>query len=73
MPPVVPIIATPEDIGRLIRTRRKALRMTQERLAMQSGVVPQTISAIENGKSSAQIGIVLQLCRDLGIRLGEVG
>ncbi len=36
---------------------------------MQAGVSVATISAIENGKATAQISIVLDLCRDLGLRL----
>ena len=33
------------------------------------GVSIPTVSAIENGKATAQIGLVLQICRDLGLRL----
>jgi DNA-binding XRE family transcriptional regulator len=36
---------------------------------MQSGVSTPTVSAIENGKETARVGLVLQLCRDLGIQL----
>ena len=36
---------------------------------MQSGVSTPTVSAIENGKVTARIGLVLQICRDLGLRI----
>ena len=62
-------IRAASDLGASIRERRKTLSMTQGDLAMQAGVSVATISAIENGKDTAQIGIVLDLCRDLGLRL----
>ncbi|WP_295046777.1 type II toxin-antitoxin system Y4mF family antitoxin [uncultured Paracoccus sp.] len=65
----VPLIQTAADLGRAIRAKRKALGLQQQDLAMQSGVSLPTVSAIENGKETARIGLVLQLCRDLGIRL----
>lgn len=36
-------------MGEKIRSRREALKMTQEELAAKSGISRQTISAIENG------------------------
>lgn len=56
------------DLGRIIRARRNALDLLQRDVAMQSGVSVATISAIENGKDTARIGLVLQVCKDLGIR-----
>ncbi len=57
------------DLGRAIRARRLALGLQQAEVAMQSGISPPTVSAIENGKETARIGLVLQICRDLGIEL----
>lgn len=65
-------VATAEDLGRAIRDRRKALGISQGELAMQSGVSIPTVSAIENGKETARVGLVLQLCQDLGLRLNAV-
>lgn len=65
-------LVTAEDLGRAIRDRRKVLGMTQADLAMQAGVSTPTVSAIENGKETAQIGLVLQLCEDIGLRLTTV-
>ncbi len=36
---------------------------------MQSGMSLPTVSAIENGKETARLGLVLQICRDLGLRI----
>jgi y4mF family transcriptional regulator len=66
-PPIV--IQTPADLGRAIRARRRELGMQQAEVAMQSGVSAPTVSAIENGKETARIGLVLQLCRDLGLQI----
>jgi y4mF family transcriptional regulator len=56
-------------LGCAIRERRLALNLRQEDVAAQSGVSIPTVSAIENGKPTAQIGLVLQICRDLGLHL----
>lgn len=60
---------TAADLGRALRDRRLALGLTQADVAMQSGVSTPTVSAIENGKETARIGLVLQICRDLGLQL----
>lgn len=62
-------IEDPAALGRAIRVRRLALNLRQEDVAAQSGVSVPTVSAIENGKPTAQIGLVLQICRDIGLRL----
>ena len=64
-----PRISTPGDLGRAIRARRKALGLTQEDVAAQVGVSRITVGAVENGKDTAHVGIVLQICRDLGLHL----
>lgn len=60
-------ITSPEGLGRAIRERRLELGLTQAEVAMQSGVSTPTVSAIENGKETARLGLVLQICRDLGL------
>ncbi|TQM93786.1 helix-turn-helix domain-containing protein [Roseinatronobacter monicus] len=70
MQPTAPtLILTPADLGKAIRARRLELGLKQADVAMQSGVSNPTISAIENGKDTARIGLVLQVCRDLGLRI----
>ena len=63
------LISGTESLGRAIRARRLALGLRQSDVAMQSGVSAPTISAIENGKETARVGLVLQICQDLGLRL----
>lgn len=63
------IFTDPVSLGHSIRDARKALRITQEDLALQTGISRATIRAIEHGKETAQVGLVLQLCRDLGMSL----
>ncbi|MYH58158.1 MAG: helix-turn-helix domain-containing protein, partial [Boseongicola sp. SB0675_bin_26] len=43
-----------------------ALKITQEELSLQTGISRPTIRGIERGKETAQVGLVLQLCQDLG-------
>jgi HTH-type transcriptional regulator/antitoxin HipB len=62
-------IKNPEQIGRAIRARRKALKVTQRNLAMTSGTGVRFIIDIEKGKPTCQIGKVLQVLRTLGIAL----
>lgn len=62
-------VETATDLGRLLRLRRKELGLLQADVAMQSGISPATLSAIENGKETAQIGIVFKLAADLGIKI----
>lgn len=69
MDPSRDIIRTTADLGRALRARRRAIGMTQGELAMQVGVSTATVSAIENGKETARVGLVLDLCRDLGLSL----
>ncbi len=66
---ITQLVSTAVELGHAIRSRRKALKMTQEELAMATGVSAATVIAIEKGKETAQVSLVLQLCRDLGLRL----
>ena len=55
------------SLGAVLRDTRKAMKITQEELSLQTGISKPTISSIEKGKETAHVGLVLQLCRDLGI------
>ncbi|MXX88768.1 MAG: helix-turn-helix domain-containing protein [Boseongicola sp. SB0665_bin_10] len=54
------------SLGAALRRTRKALKITQEELSLQTGISRPTIRGIERGKETAQVGLVLQLCQDLG-------
>jgi len=56
-----------KDLGAQIRRQRKQLGITQEDLALQTGISRPTIRAIERGKATAQFGLVLQICADIGL------
>ena len=63
----MPIVYSMADIGRLVRTKRIELGMTQSRLADISGNGTRFISELENGKQTMQIGKVLDLLHLLGL------
>lgn len=60
------------SMGRVLHRTRKSLGITQEELSLQTGISRPTIRSIERGKKTAHLGLVLQLCRDLGVSLDAV-
>ncbi|MCA0907377.1 helix-turn-helix domain-containing protein [Ruegeria marisrubri] len=60
-------ISDTASLGVVLRETRKALKITQEELSLQTGISKPTIRSIEKGKETAHVGLVLQLCQDLGI------
>jgi transcriptional regulator with XRE-family HTH domain len=53
--------------GSLIRSRRKALRMRQDQLALATGVGRRFLIDLEAGKSSCQLGRSLLVAEALGV------
>ena len=51
---------------------RKSLALSQEELAMKTGVSRQTINAIENGKFDPSLGLLFKLIDALGKPLNEI-
>lgn len=62
-------ITSTEQLGILIRTRRKELRVTQKDLAMTCGTGLRFIIDLEGGKPTCHIGKILQVLQALGIKL----
>ncbi len=62
-------IITPEDIGQIIRQKRKSDGLTLEEAAAVCGVSYAFLSALENGKATVQLNKVLQVLRGLGLEL----
>ena len=62
-------VGSTKDIGLLIRARRTEKDWTQADLARSLGTTQRWISEIENGKATAEIGMVLQALSMLGLRL----
>jgi transcriptional regulator with XRE-family HTH domain len=58
--------------GRLIRSRRKALNMTQDQLALATGVGRRFLIDLEAGKTTCQLGLSLVVAEALGIQSSEL-
>ena len=62
-------ITSAEDIGRIVREKRKKDGLTLEEAAAVCGVSYAFLSALENGKETARLDKVLQVFGCLGIEL----
>lgn len=62
-------ITTSQEIGRMIRNRRKELGYTQAYLSNYTGFSASFISNLENGKETAEIGKAIYLINLLGMDL----
>ncbi|KAB2689266.1 helix-turn-helix domain-containing protein [Brucella pseudogrignonensis] len=60
-------ISDTKSLGLLIRTERKAQRLTQEQLAALTGVGIRFLRELEAGKESCQVGRALQVAASLGL------
>ena len=60
---------TVEQLGTVIRTRRKQLKINQKELAMTCGTGLRFIVDLEKGKSTCQIGKALQVLQALGLAI----
>ena len=63
------VIASADELGKILRSKRKALGMTQVRAAGLLGVGIRFLSELERGKPTVEIGKVLQVVRRLGLEL----
>jgi HTH-type transcriptional regulator/antitoxin HipB len=62
-------IRTPADLGALIRSTRKKLRLDQSTLARKIGVSRLWLVEIEKGKPRAEIGLILRALDALHVNL----
>jgi len=62
-------IQSDQDMGQIIRARRKALGMSQEMMSSLTGIAQPNLSNIERGKSDTSLATYLRLCALLGIDL----
>jgi transcriptional regulator with XRE-family HTH domain len=65
-------LATALAFGSLIRSRRKALNMRQDQLALATGVGRRFLIELEAGKPSCQLGRSLLVADALGLRPAEI-
>ncbi len=62
-------IRTPLDLGLAIRDRRRKLKLSQSELARKTGVGRQWVVGIEQGKSRAELSLVLRTLAALDLPL----
>ena len=62
-------VLNPPALGRIVRETRRALGLTQPKLALSAGVGVRFLVDIERGKPTAQIGKIMQVLAALGIEL----
>jgi len=62
-------IATAEELGRIIRRKRKEVGVRQEIAAGMAGVGTKFLSQLENGKETAELGKTLQVLRKMGLEV----
>lgn len=56
-------------LGEIVRTARIGAELTQDQLALASGVGRDTVIAIENGRGTVGLGKALQVIKALGLRI----
>ncbi|HVF75875.1 MAG TPA: helix-turn-helix transcriptional regulator [Acidimicrobiales bacterium] len=56
-------------LGQVIRARRKRLGLTQADLADLAGCGQRTVTAIETGKATVRLDVVVAVLRTLGLRM----
>ena len=67
------ITQSPDQLGAVIRARRKELKVTQKELALTCGTGLRFIIDLERGKPTCQIGKTLQVIHALGLKLQIAG
>lgn len=62
-------LTRPAEVGAIVRDYRRERQMRQAELAKRLGVSPKWLSQFENGKATAQIGLVIRVLHELGFEL----
>lgn len=63
------LLRSPQDLGAILRDRRKELGLDQATLAQQIGVNRKWIIGAERGRARAELGLVLRVLNALGLGL----
>ncbi len=63
------LISTSSQLSNALRSARKARRLSQDRAGMLVGLLPKTISALENHPGSVTIDSFMKLLSALGLEL----
>ena len=59
-------------LGDAVRTQRKRLKMTQEKLAEKTGLSVVFLSLLENGHRTISVDALLRIAKALGVRATEL-
>lgn len=62
-------IRSPGDLAAAVRGRRQDLGLTQAVLARRAGVARKSISELETGKASPELGLMLRVLEQVGLSL----
>nr|WP_152361785.1 helix-turn-helix domain-containing protein [Microlunatus speluncae] len=62
-------ITTVRELGTSLRARRRGLGLTQHEVAQQARVTRQWLVRLEHGHHSAELGLVLDVARALGVAI----
>ena len=62
-------VRSAEELGRLVRARRKSRQLTLETVSGLGNLSPRFLSEFERGKETAEIGKVLKALRTLGLEV----
>ena len=58
-----------KELGYVIKTRRKALKIDQQTLALLAGVGLNTVVAVERGEGNPKISTILALLDTMGLQI----
>lgn len=61
-----------KDLGQRIRTRRKALGLTQEELADIAGIDRSYIGSVERGERNITFNVLCQICKGIECDVGTL-
>lgn len=61
-------VSVEDAFGRALRARRKALKLSQEGLALEAGVDRNFVSLLERGRNQPSLSTIFKLCIVLQIR-----
>ncbi len=62
-------IKDPDDFGKAVHDRRKALGYTQKNISEITGISASFISDLENGKSTTELGKAMMIAGLLGLNI----
>lgn len=62
-------IRSTKDLGDIVRGQRIAMGLSQKSLAARAGVSRPWLIQVERGKPTAEVGLILRLLHELGVRI----